>query len=159
MDTAADFDCIKIQYWSCGDAWHNWKNPAEVLKELTDQVNNHCVFVVLVFSSSCNCFFNSWDVKCQIWDMADFNTILHRHMLQHAFSAQSTFLQSVKNILHFIYLPKALPTQAFFTEVRASNDAQLAHLWCTRTNFHPLQVCPVRGVDPLNLLVRDVFTL
>ena len=41
---------------------------------------------------------------------------------------------------------------------RAPNDAQFAHLWCTRTDFHPLQVCTMCGVDPLNLLVRGVFT-
>ena len=43
--------------------------------------------------------------------------------------------------------------------VRAPSDAQFARLLRTRTDFHPLQICPVRGVDPLNLLVRDVFTL
>ena len=42
---------------------------------------------------------------------------------------------------------------------RAPSDAQFACLWHTRTSFHPLQVYPVHGVDPLNLLVRGVFTL
>ena len=43
----------------------------------------------------------------------------------------------------------------------APNDTQFVHFWRTRTDFHPtpLQVCPVPGVDPLNLLVRGVFTL
>ena len=41
---------------------------------------------------------------------------------------------------------------------RAPNDTQFAHLGCTRTDFHPFQGCHVRGVDPLNLLVRGVFT-
>ena len=39
------------------------------------------------------------------------------------------------------------------------NDAEFARLRRTRTDVHPLQVCPVRGVDPLNLQVRGVFTL
>ena len=38
------------------------------------------------------------------------------------------------------------------THTRGPNDAQFAHLWCTRIDFLPLQVCPVHGVDPLNLL-------
>ena len=42
---------------------------------------------------------------------------------------------------------------------RAPNDAQFTCLRHTRTEIHPLQVCPVCGVDPLNLLVTDVFTL
>ena len=42
--------------------------------------------------------------------------------------------------------------------------ASLTHLWPTRTKNHPLQVCPVLlfkfvRVDPLNLLVREAFTL
>ena len=41
---------------------------------------------------------------------------------------------------------------------RAPGDAHFARLWRTRTDFHPLQVCAVRGVDLLNLLVRGVFT-
>ena len=41
---------------------------------------------------------------------------------------------------------------------RAPSDAQFVRLWRTRTDFHPLQVCAVRGVDLLNLLVRGVFT-
>ena len=41
---------------------------------------------------------------------------------------------------------------------RASNDAQFMRLWHTRTDFHPLQVCPVHIVDPQTLLVRGVFT-
>ena len=41
----------------------------------------------------------------------------------------------------------------------APKDAQIARLCRNRTNFHPLQVCPVTGVDPLNLLARGVFTL
>ena len=39
------------------------------------------------------------------------------------------------------------------------SDTQFACLWCTRTEIDPLQVCPVSGVDPLNLLVKGVFTL
>ena len=44
---------------------------------------------------------------------------------------------------------------------RAPNDARFAHLWRTRTEteIHPLQVWPVCGIDPLNWLVRCVFTL
>ena len=37
---------------------------------------------------------------------------------------------------------------------------QIMHsLWCSRTKIHPLQVCPVHGIDPLNWLVRGVFTV
>ena len=43
--------------------------------------------------------------------------------------------------------------------VRVPNDAQFARLWRTRAEIRPLQVFPVRGVDPLSLLVRGVFTL
>ena len=42
---------------------------------------------------------------------------------------------------------------------RAPNDAQFVRLLCTRMENHPHQVCPVHGVDPLNFLVRGVFTL
>ena len=41
------------------------------------------------------------------------------------------------------------------TESRAPSEAQFGHLWPTRTDFNP----PVCAVDPLNLLVRGVFTL
>ena len=41
----------------------------------------------------------------------------------------------------------------------APSEAQFAHLWLARAEIHPLQVCPLRGVDPLYLLVRGVFTL
>ena len=34
---------------------------------------------------------------------------------------------------------------------RAPNDIQFAHPLCTRTEIHPLQICPVHGVDPLYL--------
>ena len=36
---------------------------------------------------------------------------------------------------------------------RAPNDAQFARLRHSRTEIHTLQVCPVHGVDPLNLVV------
>ena len=39
------------------------------------------------------------------------------------------------------------------------HDALFAWLWCTRTEIHPLQVGLVRGIHPLNWLVRGVFTL
>ena len=42
---------------------------------------------------------------------------------------------------------------------RAPNDAQFARLLRTRTEIHPLQVCPMRGVDPPTLLLWGVFTL
>ena len=42
---------------------------------------------------------------------------------------------------------------------RAPNDTPFARLWRTRTEIHPLQVCPVRGIDPLNWPVRDVSLL
>ena len=42
---------------------------------------------------------------------------------------------------------------------RAPNDAWFACLLCTRTEIHPLQVCPVREVDPQNWLVRGLSTL
>ena len=39
-----------------------------------------------------------------------------------------------------------------------SRSSGLAKTILHRTQIHPLQVCSVRGVDPLNLLVRSVFT-
>ena len=39
------------------------------------------------------------------------------------------------------------------------NDARFVSLWRTRTENHFLEVGSVRGVDPLNLAVRGVFTL
>ena len=41
------------------------------------------------------------------------------------------------------------------SQIRAPNEALFAHLWCTRsrTKIHPVQVCPVRGIDPPNWLV------
>ena len=38
--------------------------------------------------------------------------------------------------------------------IMAPNDAQFARLWRIRAEIHPLQVCPVHGVHPLNLLVE-----
>ena len=35
---------------------------------------------------------------------------------------------------------------------RAPNDTQFAHLWRFRMENRPLQVCPMQGVDPLNLI-------
>ena len=35
--------------------------------------------------------------------------------------------------------------------------SQFACLWCTRTNIIPPQVCPLRGVDPLNFRVRGAL--
>ena len=55
----------------------------------------------------------------------------------------------------FLFVPLLL----LANQDRVPSDTQFAHLWRTRTDFHPLQVCPVRGVDPVNLLVRSVFTL
>ena len=55
----------------------------------------------------------------------------------------------------FLFVPLLL----LANQDRVPSDTQFAHLWRTRTNCHPLQVCPVRGVDPVNLLVRSVFTL
>ena len=43
--------------------------------------------------------------------------------------------------------------------IRAPNDAWFACLSHTRTEIHPLQACPVCGIDPLNWQVRGVFTL
>ena len=43
--------------------------------------------------------------------------------------------------------------------LKAPNDAQFACLGCTRSEIHLLQVWPVCGGDPLNLLVKSVFTL
>ena len=42
----------------------------------------------------------------------------------------------------------------FRSVFRASSDARFARLWLTRTEIHPLQVCPVRGTDPLNWPAR-----
>ena len=42
----------------------------------------------------------------------------------------------------------------FRSVFRASSDARFARLWRTRTEIHPLQVCPVRGTDPLNWPAR-----
>ena len=41
---------------------------------------------------------------------------------------------------------------------RPPKDTHYAHLWHTRNENHPLQVCWLCGVDPLNLLARGVFT-
>ena len=41
--------------------------------------------------------------------------------------------------------------------LRAPSDTQFACLWHTRANIHPFQVCPLHGVNPLNLVVRGVF--
>ena len=41
---------------------------------------------------------------------------------------------------------------------RAPNGARFVRLCRTRTEIRPLQVCPVRGIDPLNGLARAVFT-
>ena len=41
----------------------------------------------------------------------------------------------------------------------ASNGAQFAHLSRTRTEIHPLQVCPVLGADPPNLVMKGELTL
>ena len=38
--------------------------------------------------------------------------------------------------------------------IRAPNDAQFARLWHAGTKIHPLQICPVHGIDPLNWLER-----
>ena len=40
------------------------------------------------------------------------------------------------------------------TVCRAPNDTQFACLWHTRTQIHPLEVCPVDRVVPLNLPVK-----
>ena len=39
---------------------------------------------------------------------------------------------------------------------RAPNDTQFVRLQCIWTEIHPLQVCPVHGVDPLNFIVWSV---
>ena len=46
-------------------------------------------------------------------------------------------------------------------EPQSSQWRSVCASWRTRTDFRPLQVCPVHGVEPLNLLVRGVcvFTL
>ena len=43
--------------------------------------------------------------------------------------------------------------------IKVPSDARFTCLWCTRTKIHLLQVCPVHGVDPVNLLVRGMFSL
>ena len=46
-------------------------------------------------------------------------------------------------ILYIIYV-------YIYSLFRAPKDARFTHFWCTRTEIHPLQVCPVCGIDPLN---------
>ena len=46
-------------------------------------------------------------------------------------------------------------SDTFVSSIRALNDAQFAHLWCTRTEIHPLQACPVHETGPLNWLVTS----
>ena len=59
-----------------------------------------------------------------------------------------------------VMLPEALNGQVsqrqcrYVCTCRAPNGARFVCLWGTRTEIHPLQVCPVRGIDPLNWLVR-----
>ena len=57
-----------------------------------------------------------------------------------------------------LYLEGCLPKWKVLSLLPVS-DAQFARLWRTTTESHPLQVCRVRGVDPLNLLVRGVCLL
>ena len=56
--------------------------------------------------------------------------------------------------------------QSIVVEVRSEilqhqdpSDALFARLSRFRTEIHPLQVCPVCGIDPLNWPVRGVFTV
>ena len=77
-----------------------------------------------------------------------------------SFSVSLSVSLSLSLLFHHHFILVCLEQLSSYRLVfRAPNDARFACLWHTRTETQPLQVCPVRGIDLLNWLVRSVFTL
>ena len=143
-----------LNFWSIFEASHNRKMNCFSISDFPAKTESGLFFPCI--SESIH-FLHFWANAC-----ADFSAPSDQHY--HCFDSKTgNFGQTARR---WEAAHTDFPGHRYHLELncqclscRAPNVAKFAHLWCTTTDFHPLEVCPVHGVDLLNLLVKGVFTL
>ena len=129
-------------FCTCG--WHLWDGILQTL------------YVVIIPVHRCRTTLFIVVILCMGWDFSDCTLHTLYVVIIPVHRCRTTLFIVVILCMGWDFSDCTLHTLYFV--IQGSSDAWFACLWHTRSEIHPLKVCPVCRTDPLNWLVRGVFT-